>query len=184
MLDERVPFLRARPLRPDEESNYDLPQISDDVGTLYEHCVRAIDNGLRFGAHGLPLMGCGDWNDGMNLVGQHGKGESVWLAFFLYDVLMQFVELARRRGDVATADKYTLEAGGCEATSKHTAGTANGIAAPISTTARRSDRLTTRSARSIRSRKAGRSFPAPARTGAWRRPWKTSTAAWSAATPG
>ncbi len=96
---------------PDEESNYDLPQISDDVGTLYEHCVRAIENGLRFGSHGLPLMGCGDWNDGMNLVGQQGKGESVWLAFFLYDVLMQFVELARRRGDVATVDKYTLEAG-------------------------------------------------------------------------
>ena len=111
VLDERVPFLRARPLRPDEESNYDLPQISDDVGTLYEHCVRAIDNGLRFGVHGLPLMGCGDWNDGMNLVGQHGKGESVWLAFFFYDVLMQFVELARRRGDVDTVDKYTLEAG-------------------------------------------------------------------------
>ena len=87
VLDERVPFLRARTLRPDEESNYDLPQISDDVGTLYEHCLRAIDNGLRFGSHGLPLMGCGDWNDGMNLVGQHGKGESVWLAFFLYDVL-------------------------------------------------------------------------------------------------
>ncbi len=111
VLDERVPFLRARTLRPEEESNYDLPQISDDVGTLYEHCVRAIDNGLRFGVHGLPLMGCGDWNDGMNLVGQHGKGESVWLAFFLYDVLTQFVELARRRGDVNIVDKYTLEAG-------------------------------------------------------------------------
>jgi cellobiose phosphorylase len=111
VLEERIPFLRARTLRPDEEANYDLPQVSDDVGTLYEHCVRAIDNGLRFGAHGLPLMGCGDWNDGMNLVGQHGKGESVWLAFFLYDVLMHFVELARRHGDVNTVDKYTLEAG-------------------------------------------------------------------------
>ena len=111
VLDERVPFLRARTLRPDEEANYDLPHISDDVGTLYEHCIRAIDNGLRFGAHGLPLMGCGDWNDGMNLVGQHGQGESVWLAFFLYDVLMQFAELARQREDLNTADRYTLEAG-------------------------------------------------------------------------
>jgi cellobiose phosphorylase len=111
VLDERVPFLRARPLRPDEEAYYDLPQVSDDVGTLYEHCIRAIDNGLRFGSHGLPLMGCGDWNDGMNLVGQHGKGESVWLAFFLYDVLMHFVKLAHRRGDVNTVDKFTLEAG-------------------------------------------------------------------------
>src|SRR6185436_2253771 len=67
--------------------------------------------GLRFGAHGLPLMGCGDWNDGMNLVGQHGKGESVWLAFFLYHVLSQFADLARRRGDTALADRYTVEAG-------------------------------------------------------------------------
>ncbi|MBI2806708.1 MAG: hypothetical protein HYX68_17150 [Planctomycetes bacterium] len=111
VLDESVPFLKARPLRPDEEANYDLPQVSDDVGTLYEHCVRAIDNGLRFGAHGLPLMGCGDWNDGMNLVGQHGKGESVWLAFFLYDVLTQFISLAGQRGDTAIVEKYTIEAG-------------------------------------------------------------------------
>lgn len=124
VLDERVPFLRARTLRPDEEANYDLPQVSDDVGTLYEHCVRAIDHALPspsgrgvggegrgFGNHGLPLMGCGDWNDGMNLVGQHGKGESVWLAFFLYDVLMQFMSLARQRGDTATVERYTIEAG-------------------------------------------------------------------------
>jgi cyclic beta-1,2-glucan synthetase len=110
-LEEPVPFLRARALRPDEEANYDLPQISDDVGTLYEHCLRAIDNGLRFGVHGLPLMGCGDWNDGMNLVGQHGKGESVWLAFFLYDVLTEFMKLARQRGDTAIVDRYTVEAG-------------------------------------------------------------------------
>jgi cyclic beta-1,2-glucan synthetase len=111
VLDENAPFLSGRPVRPEEDSYYDLPQISNDVGTLYEHCVRAIDNGLRFGTHGLPLMGSGDWNDGMNLVGAQGKGESVWLAFFLYDVLMQFVELSRRRGDVDIADKYTIEAG-------------------------------------------------------------------------
>jgi len=111
VLDERVPFLSARLLRPEEESNYDLPQISDDVGTLYEHCVRALDHGLRFGAHGLPLMGCGDWNDGMNLVGQQGKGESVWLGFFLYDVLNQFAELARRRGDAALVDRFAVETG-------------------------------------------------------------------------
>ncbi len=106
-----MPFLTARLLRPEEESNYDLPQVSDDVGTLYEHCVRAVDHGLRFGVHGLPLMGCGDWNDGMNLVGEHGKGESVWLGFFLYDILNQFMELARRRGDAALVDRYTVEAG-------------------------------------------------------------------------
>jgi len=111
VLEEKVPFLTARLLRPEEESNYDLPRISDEVGSLYDHCVRAIDHGLRFGAHGLPLMGCGDWNDGMNLVGIQGKGESVWLAFFLHDVLNQFADLARHRGDVALVDRYTVEAG-------------------------------------------------------------------------
>lgn len=111
VLDERVPFLASRGLHENEESNYDLPQISDDLGTLYEHGVRAIDHGLRFGEHGLPLMGCGDWNDGMNLVGQAGRGESVWLAFFLYQVLTEFAGLARSRGDTTLADRYTLEAG-------------------------------------------------------------------------
>ncbi len=111
VLNERVPFLTSRLLREDEESNYDLPQVSDDVGTLYEHAVRAIDQGLRFGEHGLPLMGCGDWNDGMNLVGAKGRGESVWLAFFLFHVLTEFTELARHRGDAAFADRCTVEAG-------------------------------------------------------------------------
>jgi cellobiose phosphorylase len=111
VLDEQVPFLTARLVRDDEESYYDLPQVSDDIGTLYEHAVRAIDRGLRFGEHGLPLMGCGDWNDGMNLVGQHGRGESVWLGFFLFHVLTQFADLARRCGDVSLADRYTVEAG-------------------------------------------------------------------------
>jgi cellobiose phosphorylase len=110
VLEEKTTFLTSRLLRPDEESNYDLPG-NDGSATLYEHCIRAIDNGLRFGVHGLPLMGCGDWNDGMNLVGEHGKGESVWLAFFLFDVLTQFAELARNRGDSATAERYTHEAG-------------------------------------------------------------------------
>ena len=111
LLEERVPFLTTRALHADEEANYDLPQVSSDVGSMYEHSIRALDNGLRFGIHGLPLMGCGDWNDGMNLVGQHGKGESVWLGFFLYDILMQFADLAERRGDGSNADRYRLEAG-------------------------------------------------------------------------
>ncbi len=110
VLDERAPFLTGRALRADEESYYDLPQISEETGTLYEHCARAVDHGLRFGAHGLPLMGSGDWNDGMNLVGAGGRGESVWLAFFLFDVLTQFGALARRRGDVSRADRYVAEA--------------------------------------------------------------------------
>jgi cellobiose phosphorylase len=77
---------------------------------LYQHCVRAIEHGLRFGEHGLPLMGCGDWNDGMNLVGKEGRGESVWLAFFLYDVLTQFAELARRHNDTVFAEHCLAQA--------------------------------------------------------------------------
>jgi cellobiose phosphorylase len=77
VLDENVSFLEARPLRPEEESVYDTPQRSSESAALYEHCVRAIQHGLKFGIHGLPLIGCGDWNDGMNFIGQHGKGESV-----------------------------------------------------------------------------------------------------------
>jgi len=111
VLEEQVPFLIGRPVRPEEDSYYDLPQVADEVESLYEHCVRAINNGLRFGVHGLPLMGSGDWNDGMNLVGEKGKGESVWLGFFLYDVLTCFAELARRHRDGVFADKCMAEAG-------------------------------------------------------------------------
>jgi cyclic beta-1,2-glucan synthetase len=94
----------------DEESYYDLPQPSGEDGTIYDHCLRAIRNGLRFGEHGLPLIGCGDWNDGMNLVGEAGKGESVWLAFFLYEVLEKFADLARSRSDLATVEFCEAEA--------------------------------------------------------------------------
>ena len=111
LLDEPIPYLNSRLLHADEEANYELPQISDDVGSVYDHALRAIDRSMQFGAHGLPLMGCGDWNDGMNLVGQHGKGESVWLAFFLYEVLNQFATLARTRNDIGTADRLELVAG-------------------------------------------------------------------------
>ena len=110
VLDERVHYLEGRPCKPEEEAYYDLPQRSEEIGTLYEHCVRAIQYGLRFGEHGLPLMGCGDWNDGMNLVGAEGKGESVWLAFFLYDLLLKFSALARRRGEALFADQCVNQA--------------------------------------------------------------------------
>ena len=109
VLDERTSFIEGRPVKPDEDSYYDLPTQSNESATLYEHCLRSIKHGLNFGEHGLPLMGCGDWNDGMNLVGEHGKGESVWLAFFLYDVLVQFAALAKRRGDDDTATMCLTE---------------------------------------------------------------------------
>jgi cellobiose phosphorylase len=103
VLTEGVPFLDGRPVDPHAESYYDLPARSIHSASLYQHAVRAVLHGLRFGEHGLPLMGGGDWNDGMNMVGHGAKGESVWLAFFLCEVLRQFAELARRHGDDAFA---------------------------------------------------------------------------------
>ena len=110
ILDESVPFIEGRELRADEESYYDLPMRSDESATLYAHCVRAIENGLAFGSHGLPLIGCGDWNDGMNKVGIEGRGESVWLAFFLFTVLRQFAEVASRRDDTPFANRCLEQA--------------------------------------------------------------------------
>ncbi len=105
VLDETAPFLEGRQVNPGDESYYDLPGRAGETASLYEHCVRAVRHGLRFGPHGLPLMGSGDWNDGMNLVGIHGTGESTWLAFFLYDVLRRFARLARLRDDAAVAQE-------------------------------------------------------------------------------
>ncbi len=110
VLEESVNFLEGRELAPDEEAYYDQPQRSIEAVSLYEHCVRSIKHGLRFGEHHLPLMGCGDWNDGMNLVGLQGKGESVWLAWFLYDNLSQFAGLARSQGDEVFAEVCTVQA--------------------------------------------------------------------------
>ncbi|MDT3776672.1 glucoamylase family protein [Nitrospira sp. MA-1] len=110
VLDESVHFLEGRELNPEEEAYYDQPQRSTEAASLYDHCVRSIKHGLRFGEHQLPLMGCGDWNDGMNLVGRDGKGESVWLAWFLYENLQLFAGLARRRGDEAFAHMCTGQA--------------------------------------------------------------------------
>ena len=99
VLDEVVPFLDAPPLRPGQEDDYGLPAISDQHGSVYEHCVRALDRAYQLGPHGLPLMGTGDWNDGMNRVGAHGQGESVWNSWFLLATLNHFGALATARGD-------------------------------------------------------------------------------------
>ncbi|OGR65192.1 MAG: cyclic beta 1-2 glucan synthetase [Elusimicrobia bacterium GWB2_63_16] len=110
VLDEPVPFLDGPPVKPEEESYYDLPRAAAAGATLYEHCVRAVKHGLRYGERGLPLMGSGDWNDGMNLVGREGRGESVWLGFFLYRVLQAMAALAAGRGDKEFADLCLAEA--------------------------------------------------------------------------
>ena len=101
ILDVSSNFLDGRQLNFGEESYFDLPWDSHTPASLYEHCVHAIKNGLRFGEHGLPLIGTGDWNDGFDRVGPQGKGESVWLAFFLYDILIRFSEIAGLHGDAA-----------------------------------------------------------------------------------
>ncbi len=110
VLDEPIYFIQGRPINANEDSYYDLPGRSQKAASFYEHCARAILRGLSYGRHGLPLMGSGDWNDGMNMVGAEGKGESVWLGFFLYDVLRQFTEVARRRGDHPFAERCEAEA--------------------------------------------------------------------------
>ncbi|MGD8933013.1 MAG: cyclic beta 1-2 glucan synthetase, partial [Chromatiales bacterium] len=111
VLDEPVALLVGRPLNPEDDSYYDLPGRSETTESLYQHCVRAIRHGLSFGAHGLPLIGSGDWNDGMNRVGIQGQGESVWLGFFLFEVLRQFGALASRYGDQAFAELCATEGG-------------------------------------------------------------------------
>jgi cyclic beta-1,2-glucan synthetase len=110
ILDERVPFLRAPLLRSDQEEDYGLPASTEEKATLYEHCVRALEHGLRFGGHGLPLMGTGDWNDGMNRVGHGGKGESVWNGWFLLTILQRFAALAEKRQDSERVARYRAEA--------------------------------------------------------------------------
>lgn len=104
VLNETIQFLQGRAVNAGEDSYYDLPSRADEMASLYQHCVRAIRHGLRFGEHGLPLIGSGDWNDGMNLVGIEGRGESIWLAFFLCEVLTQFTKVASLQGDAEFAE--------------------------------------------------------------------------------
>ncbi|MGN6729226.1 MAG: GH36-type glycosyl hydrolase domain-containing protein [Rhodanobacteraceae bacterium] len=107
VLDESVPFVQGDALKPGENESFFAPQVSQESATLFEHCARAIDVSLENGVHGLPLMGTGDWNDGMNRVGSGGKGESVWLGWFLYTVLEQFAPIAERRGETQRARAWS-----------------------------------------------------------------------------
>ena len=90
-------------MKADQEEDYNLPEVSDQTETLYEHCVRALEYGLKLGPHGIPLMGTGDWNDGMNKVGANGQGESVWNGWFMLTILRDFAEVAQGRDDTARA---------------------------------------------------------------------------------
>ncbi|MGV8877727.1 MAG: GH36-type glycosyl hydrolase domain-containing protein [Sphingobacteriaceae bacterium] len=99
ILNEQAGFLESRTLDSGEDSLYDLPMSGSLIADLYHHCRLAITHSLKFGEHGLPLIGSGDWNDGMDQVGNKGKGESVWLAFFFYDILFNFEKVATTYGD-------------------------------------------------------------------------------------
>jgi len=104
LLDEVVPFISSPILAEKQEESFNLPSVSNQTGTVYEHCLRALKHGYRLGSHGLPLMGTGDWNDGMNNVGAGGKGESIWNAWFFVTVLSAFADLAEQRGQTDDAN--------------------------------------------------------------------------------
>ncbi|HEX9421576.1 MAG TPA: hypothetical protein VGA81_21140, partial [Methylomirabilota bacterium] len=110
LLDEVVPFLDGRILATGEEESYFQPRVSSEQGTLFEHCARALDRALAVGAHGLPLMGTGDWNDGLNRVGREGSGESVWLGWFFHATLREFARVAEGRGEQARAASWRQHA--------------------------------------------------------------------------
>ena len=106
LLDEAVAFIDGPPIPEGAEDAYYTPQVSAQSASVYEHCARTIDRSLAVGSHGLPLMGTGDWNDGMNRVGHEGRGESVWLGWFLCSVVERFLPYATMRGDDARADAW------------------------------------------------------------------------------
>jgi cyclic beta-1,2-glucan synthetase len=110
VLDEKIPFLLGRALQPEEHDAFFMPEVSDETATLFEHCARALDHALQVGEHGLPLFGTGDWNDGMNRVGEKGRGESVWLGWFLQATLVSFAPLAAARGEHARATRWLAHA--------------------------------------------------------------------------
>ena len=106
ILDIETPYLKGQILEQGIDERYDRYIESEKMGTIYEHCVKAIEKALNFGEHGLPRIGSGDWNDGMSEVGNKGKGESVWLGFFLYNILDRFIKIVEENGDFDRVERY------------------------------------------------------------------------------
>ncbi len=115
VLDEDIPFLEGRALQPGEHDAFFMPGISEETATLFEHAALALDHALQTGVHGLPLFGTGDWNDGMNRVGEKGRGESVWLGWFLHRTLIDFAPLAAARGERARGARWLEHAAALQA---------------------------------------------------------------------
>jgi cyclic beta-1,2-glucan synthetase len=111
VLEEVVPFLEGQRLEAGQHDSFFLPTVSDQVATLYEHCARGLDASLAVGSHGLPLIGTGDWNDGMNRVGELGRGESVWLGWLLHAALTVFAPFADARQETSRATTWRTHAG-------------------------------------------------------------------------
>jgi len=107
LLDEQVPFITAPTLAEGQQESFLRPALAHESASLYEHCCRALDRGLTRGGHGLPLIGCGDWNDGFSRVGSKGKGESVWLGFFIEHILQRMLPICRERGDTERTRRYS-----------------------------------------------------------------------------
>ena len=110
VLEQSVPFIEGQALQPGEHDAYFQPSVSDQAASLFEHCARGLDASLAVGQHGLPLIGTGDWNDGMNRVGELGRGESTWLGWFLYATLKSFAALAQNRGEPARGRRWLSHA--------------------------------------------------------------------------
>jgi cyclic beta-1,2-glucan synthetase len=121
VLDELVPFVEGALLQPESEAMYFEPAISDEKVTVYEHCARALDVSMSIGQHGLPLMGGGDWNDGMNRVGAEGRGESIWLAWFLCAALREFAPVAAQRGELERSRAWSDHADRLQTAVEHEA---------------------------------------------------------------
>ncbi|HOJ10547.1 MAG TPA: glycosyl transferase, partial [Clostridiales bacterium] len=106
VLDVEMPYIEDDLLPEDQDERYSIPRVSDKRATLYEHCINSISRALNLGEHGIPLMGSGDWNDGMNKVGSGGRGESVWLGWFLCSILEKFIPICKKAGDEDRAGQY------------------------------------------------------------------------------
>jgi cellobiose phosphorylase len=106
ILEVETRFLEDEPLGENEDERYNKPRISEESGSIYRHCIAAIDRSLRYGPHGIPLIGSGDWNDGLSRVGIRGAGESIWLGWFLYVILMKFAPICKDMGDEERSETY------------------------------------------------------------------------------
>jgi cyclic beta-1,2-glucan synthetase len=183
ILAEEVPFRHGEPLRDDEAERYGQFELTARSYSLLEHCHRAIERAATQGAHGLPLMGAGDWNDGMNRVGEGGRGESVWLAWFQYDVLRTFADLCEGQGDGVSAERYRLRAREYAAAVERTAWDGAWYRRAYYDDGTPWARPRAPNARSTPSPSRGRCSAAPARRPAAARPWRLCAPAWCARRP-